>query len=119
MKLKNKILILFLILLIIVLFIGDYNLIIKENFTLVNRKINIQNEGSNNIKSINDLELLENNHKNHEINIKRELENYKNMQERDCNEIQGDTLSRKADKAAYNACNLNNVIKQRNNNFNF
>jgi hypothetical protein len=116
---KNKILILFLLLLIIVLFIGDYNLIIKENFTLVNRKINIQDNGNYNNKSINNLELLENSHKNHEMNIKRELENYKNMKETDCNEVQGDTLSSKGDKAAYNACNLNNVIKQRNKNFNF
>jgi hypothetical protein len=116
---KNKILILFLLLLIIILFIGDYNLIIKENFTLVNRKSNIQDEGIYNNKSINNLELLENGHKNNEMNIKRDLENYKNMKETDCNEVQGDTLSSKGDKAAYNACNLNNVIKQRNKKFNF
>lgn len=116
---KNKILILVLLLLIIVLFIGDYNLIIKENFTLTNRKVNIQHGVSYNNKSINNLELLENSNRNSEMNIKRDLENYKNMKETNCNEVQGDTLSSKGDTAAYNACNLNNVIKQRNKNFNF
>ena len=116
---KNKILILFLLLLIIILFIGDYNLIIKENFTLVNMKSNIQDEGIYNNTSINNLESLENRHKNYEMNIKRDLENYKNMKERDCNGVQEDTLSSKGDRAAYHACNLNNVIIQKNKNFNF
>tara|TARA_Y100000996_G_C22536575_1_gene648476 strand:- start:1192 stop:1551 length:360 start_codon:yes stop_codon:yes gene_type:complete len=119
MKNINKILILFLLLVIIILFIGDYNLIIKENFTYSQRKNDILNKQYKNHVEKNNLESLTTQHKNHEMSMKRELESYGNMKKQDCNEAQTNTLSSKGDRALYNSCNIQNNIKERSQNFKF